>query len=451
MRKIQTLTFVFTFFACITLLSSNVQAQNTPFGKVDSLLKPGPTVWGYGFMDFYYKGHADTAGTFNGSYHGRGGGNQYTGVPTSHSGFQSRRIYFGFDYVLSKSFQTELLLADEDNYNTTNTTASTVNVGGGGTGTVSVPAAAVPNGDLLANAKGTFYLKLANVRWHNIWKGTDFVFGQQATPSFPLLTEVVWGYRSIERTVSDIRRTPSYDFGAGLNGIFDPNTRNFGYDLLVANGTQDKPLNYNNNFKWFYGDVWAKFLDKHLLVDLYADYYRMAWSPVWHNSRQMTKLYVAYTTPKITVGVEAFINNLKNDAFLTLKTGGVDTANAKSEALSMYVRGRIYKDKLGFFARFDRYTPNNNIGNNNIQNYTKTVGHTPNYIEPTSNPLVNNGSANGNNVEESFITGGLDFTPNKNVHIMPNIWYDAYHTFGTPTPDGHDMVYRMTFYFVFGK
>jgi hypothetical protein len=451
MRKIQTLTFVLTFFACVTLISS-IHAQNTPFGKVDSAIHPGYNLWGYAFMDFFYKGHADTAGTFNGSYHGRGGSNQYTGVPSGHTGFQSRRIYLGFDYVLSKHFSTELLLADEDNYNTTNTTASTVNVGGGGTGTVSVPAPAVPNGDLLANGKGTFYLKLANVRWHNIWNGTDFVFGQQATPSFPLLTEVVWGYRSIERTVTDIRRTPSYDFGAGLNGIFDPKTRNFGYDLLVANGTQDKPVSYTNNFKWFYGDVWAKLFDKHLIIDLYADYYRLQWSPAWHDSRQMTKIYVAYTAPKITIGVEAFVNTLKNDAFLTLPAGaGVDTANAVAQALSAYVRGKIVGDKLGFFVRMDRYTPNKNLGNDAVTNYTKVVGHVANYIEPTTNFIVNSGAANGNNVEETFFTAGLDLTPIRSVHIMPNVWYDHYHTFGTPTPDNHDIVYRMTFYFIFGK
>ncbi len=453
MRKIQTLTFLFTFFACVTFLNS-IQAQNTPFGKPDSAIHPGYNLWGYAFMDFYYKGHADTAGTFNGSYHGRGGSNQYTGVPAGHTAFQSRRIYLGFDYTLSKHFMTEFLLADEDNFNNVNTTASNVAVTGGGGGTVAVAAPAVPNGDLLANGKSSFYLKLANVRWHNIWNGTDLVFGQQATPSFPLLTEVVWGYRSIERTVSDIRRTPSYDFGIGLNGVFDPSTRNVGYDLLVANGTSAKPEPYTNNFKWYYGDIWAKLFDKHLLLDLYADYYRLNWTPAWHNSRQMIKGYVAYTSPKLTIGVEAFINTLKNDAFLSntaANGGGVDTANAVAQAISGYVRGKIVGDKLGFFARVDHYTPNKNLTNSNITNYTKVVGHTSNYIEPTADFISNGGAANGNNVTETFMSLGLDFTPIKNVHIMPNVWYDHYHTLGTPTPDGHDISYRMTFYFIYGK
>src|ERR1700744_6421790 len=133
MRKIQTLTIVSLFISFFSISLSS-QAQNTPFGKVDSLISPGKyNVWGYAFMDFYYKAHADTAGSWGGgAYKGRGGSNQYTGVPSQHSSFQSRRIYLGFDYALSKHFQTEFLLADEDNFNT------------------ATGSPAVPNGDLLA-------------------------------------------------------------------------------------------------------------------------------------------------------------------------------------------------------------------------------------------------------------------------------------------------------------
>jgi len=45
----------------------------------------------------------------------------------------------------------------------------------------------------------SFYIKLANIRWKQIWKGTDFVFGQMATPTFALMSEKIWNYRSIEK------------------------------------------------------------------------------------------------------------------------------------------------------------------------------------------------------------------------------------------------------------
>ena len=63
------------------------------------------------------------------------------------------------------------------------------------------------------------------------------------------------------------------------------------------------------------------------MIDAYADYERLAWTSTWHHSRQMLKGYIAYNSAATdkgmnpgsgyTVGVEAFINNLKNDNFAT--------------------------------------------------------------------------------------------------------------------------------------
>ena len=61
MRKIQTLS-ICLFILGLICFTNATQAQNTPFGKPDSLYKPGTyNVWGYAFMDYYYKAHADTA------------------------------------------------------------------------------------------------------------------------------------------------------------------------------------------------------------------------------------------------------------------------------------------------------------------------------------------------------------------------------------------------------
>ncbi len=126
------------------------------------------------------------------------------------------------------------------------------------------PSSSSASGDELSNSKLSFYVKLANIRWKNIWKGTDFVFGQQATPAFPLLSEKIWNYRSVERTIADIRRTPSYDLGAGLQGVFDPKTKNFGYDILIGNGSSAKPA--ATSFKWFYGDIYHWFFNKKIVL-----------------------------------------------------------------------------------------------------------------------------------------------------------------------------------------
>ena len=375
----------------------------------DSAFKAGSPnsgrLWGYAFGDFYYKAHSDSLV--------RGGSNQYSGVPKKRNAFAFRRIYLGYDYNISKKFSAELLLAAEDNFTQTALSGTTTT-----------------SGDLLTNNKLSFYIKLVNIRWKNIWKNTDLVVGQVATPSFPLLTEKIWSYRSIERTITDVRRTPSFDLGITLQGRFDDNG-NYGYNLMVGNGTSAKPE--NDKFKWFYGDVYAMFLDKKLVFDLYADYQRLNWIDGFHHSRNMVKGFVAYNTPNITVGVEAFINHGKNDVVGVNGTVR-DTTDANAAGISTYIHGNIIKNKLRFFARFDTYNPDTKYDN---VAFTKYTGLTSNY-EP--------------NNKEDFITAGLDFTPVKNVHFMPNIWYNKYITnqSGSSNTD-HDLVYRLTFYFVFGK
>ena len=68
-----------------------------------------------------------------------------------------------------------------------------------------------------------------------------------------------------------------------------------------------------------------------------------------------------------------------------------------------------------------------------------------------------------------FSTFGIDYTPIKNVHVMPNVWLNTYtsaldvtgsNAAGTKYASmnsnvtgvkGTDAVYRLTFYYIFGK
>ena len=392
------------YLAAIQFLLMNfLSAQEK--AVTDTSFKPSGKLWGYTFGDFYYKAHTDSLN--------RGGGNQYTGIEQGRNAFQIRRAYLGYNYDIHPKFSAELLLAAEDNI---------------------APANGTANGDLTSNGKLTFYVKYANVRWKNIWKGTDLVVGQLATPAFSLVVEPIWGYRAIERTITDIRRTPSFDLGASLQGKFDPDKGNYGYDLMVGNGTSARPE--NDKFKWFYGDVYAKFLDKKLVFHLYADYQRLNWTSTFHHSRNMVKGFAAYTTPAFTFGAEAFVNHGQQDV-IGSKEASKDTISANATGISLFARGPIVKDKLGYFARFDGYNPDTKF---NDGNYSSVSGLTSTY-EP--------------NNKERFITAGFDFTPTKNVHFMPNIWYNQYKSeksnlTGSANKD-YDLVYRITFYYVYGK
>jgi hypothetical protein len=316
----------------------------------------------------------------------------------------------------------------------------------------------------LTNQKLTFYIKNMNVRWKGIWKGTDLVVGEMATPAFPAITEKVWSYRSIERTISDIRRTPSYDMGVALQGVFDPATKNYGYNLMVANGNSAKPE--NDNFKWFYGDVYAYLFKKKIVIDVYADYERLNWTSSWHHSRQMLKGFIAWNSSATeksmnpgtgyTIGVEGFINNLKNDNIATKIAGGADTLSTVASGISMYVHGDIVKNKLRFFARFDAYTPNNKVSNAVYNKYTGNTGNyndnsfhtTYNYNAAT--PTVTYVTTGDQTYNQIFLTAGLDFKPSDRVHFMPNVWYNRYDSQIASNKD-HDLVWRLTFFFSFGK
>jgi hypothetical protein len=148
----------------------------------------------------------------------------------------------------------------------------------------------------------------------------------------------------------------------------------------------------------------------------------------------MVKGFIAYTTPSFTVGVEAF-NNRGHQDVIGMNAFTTDTISANARAVSAYVRGSIIKDKLGFFTRVDNYNPDVNYNNGLYSSYK---GLTSSY-EP--------------NNKELFFTTGLDFTPVKNVHFIPNIWYTRYTSnqaglTGSAFRD-HDLVYRLTFYYVY--
>jgi hypothetical protein len=377
------LTGLFMVTALFSSATAQTAAQDTSF-------RPHGKLSGYAFGDYYYKADADPLKRGNGAY---------AGIPSGKNAFQFRRVYLGYDYDISRKFSAQVLLAAED--------AS----------------------DALASNKYAFYVKYANLRWKGILPRTDLVIGQTATPAFSGSSEPVWGYRSIEKTIADIRKTPSYDLGVSVQGKFDAQG-NFGYNLMVGNGSGAKPE--GDRFKHFYADVYGLFFGR-LKVDLYGDYERLDWQEGFHHSRSMGKLFAGYQTPRITVGAEGFLTWSSQDVTaMNVKTGVADTLNGVAAGLSLFAHGPVIKDKLGFFARTDFFNPDIKYDGSRYGNYGSfSAAYSP---------------AN----KEQFITAGLDFTPVKNVHLMPNIWYTRYSGQDLQDyPQDYDLVYRLTFYFIY--
>jgi len=389
--------YLFFILICCFILVNTATAQE----KEDATFKPSVKVWGLIFGDFEYRPHSDSL---------LRGTTQYAGIsypdPKNFSSFDIRRIYLGGDFIFTNKISGELLLANEGNT------------------------------DNQKNA--TFSIKTANICWNNIYKNANLIIGRAMTPAFPLLTEKVWGYRSIERTIADMRNIASaVDLGVSLQAkLNDSGTA--GYNLMIGNGSVGTPPNgqkaENDMFKKFYGDIWAKLFDKKLVLDFYADYERdqltdLATGRPFPKSKYTFKGFIAYQSRKVTIGVEAFMQTQQNFSIYT-QTGSTkaDTANAYSVGISGYIYGPIWKKKLGFFARYDIYNPDTKYN----AAYTYQTGNV--------------------NYSETFMTAGLDWMPFKNFHLMPNVWIDSYkdrQMINGVAKNDYDMSVRMTFYYVY--
>jgi len=415
----------------------------------DTTWKPQRRLWGYAFGDAYFDQHSPAVTSTLGKE------NNYYQTPSNRSAFQFRRMYLGYDYDITRKFKAEVLLASEPNENTTPTTATS----------------SVVNGDNLADGKMSFFIKNFNLRVRDVWTGTDFVVGEMSTPGFALneggtnaptsLSEATWGYRSIERTITDFHKNNSYDVGVALQGTFDPATKNFGYVFMIGDNTTStvstvynpnnalSPTNPNPNtgfFKIFYGDIWGKFADQKLYVDLYADYARtqsntavattvISSGTLATQEHNMFKIFVSYNTSPLTVGVEAYTQKI---GLGVTNKGTLTAEDATVHGISIWAKGAITKGKLGWFARYDGYNPDTKINSGDAYSVNTNYGS----YDPT--------------VKQTFVTAGLDFTPAKNIHFMPNIWLDRYRnnldaTTAGYQPDNHTLVYRMTFFYTFGK
>jgi len=368
------------------LLNLAMFGQQNDTTHAKSVFKPSGNLWGYAFGDVLYKAHTNSLNMTN---------TQYASTLKDFTSLEFRRIYLGYDYNISEKFATQLLLA----YDGSTTTS---------------------------DGNRAFYIKSANIRWKNIFHNSDLVFGQTATPTFATTSEPIWGYRSLEKTIMDMRKIGgANDVGLSLQGKFN-DAGDYGYTLMVGNGSGAAVE--TNKFKKFYGDVYAKFMDQKLIIDLGADNEVGQVTP-YHKSKNTVKGMVAYQTPMFTVGVEAFEQIQKNNTIFTDAAARPDTANAVAAGISIFARGSLIKDKLGFAIRYDNYNPDTKFSSSNTYKATYTF------------------------FKESFFLVGLDYMPVKNVHIMPNLWYNAYSNKATAqnnlAKNSNDMALRLTVYYIF--
>jgi hypothetical protein len=346
-------------------------------GKASSqTVEKGGKLWGYVFGDYFFKASGDSTGSST----------QYSSYTNSFQGFEIRRAYLGYDYTFNDKFSSQVLLEGNDK--------------------------------ILTSTRLGLFIKTAFVEWKAFEK-VSFAIGLVPTPTFGwALFEKSWNYRSIERTIMDMRSLGiASDLGIAARGKFDK-AGNYGFNVMIGNGNGQKPE--INKYKKYYGNLFAKPLNG-LQLEIYGDY-----EPAADEKNKTTvKGHVGYTYDKFNFGVEAFSQTQKN-------AGGTNIDSAPF-GFSSYVWGNLLSVKkenltnsieansrqlLNVFARYDMYDPDSK---------NDSAGY-----------------------KENFITFGLDYMPIENIHFMPNVWINSYKTkSASVTERKADVAARMTFFFVF--
>ena len=300
------------------------------------------------------------------------------------NGFQFRRIYFTYDYEISKTFDTRFRLEADQSANT-------------------------------SNGKIGVFVKDAYLKWNNIFEGSDLILGIQPGPAFEI-AESIWGYRSLEKTILDLRGiVSSRDFGISLKGKFD-NSGNLNYWVMVGNNSGNSPE--IDKYKRFYGHLYFKPL-KNISVTVYGDLKLRpsftANSITLNNNDITTAIFAGYSEKeKFSAGVESFLQLRENGYF---EPGITNLIYQAKKTLGISVYGSYsFTPMTAAVLRFDHFDPNMD----------------PDFESDSRNYFI-----------FSFV-----YKPDPVVSIMPNVLIETYES---ATGNSYDtsVTGRITFYYSF--
>jgi len=233
--------------------------------------------------------------------------------------------------------------------------------------------------DKLTNNKRAVLVKDAFLTWKEIFSLSHLTFGLQPTPSFSYETETYWGYRSIEKTSMDLRSVNfSRDMGISLNGNLDAE-KNFGYSLMIATGSGVTAE--INKHKKIYGRLAGNFAEKKITASLSGDY-----EPFGDKDKYTLSAFLGFNSGSFFAGAETFYQENKAAA------SGLSESDPLG--ISIFLRGNLYKDNVKFFTRFDYFNDNSSTAQTGFNEY--------------------------------FVTAGIELLPHPKIHIMPNLWLNAY-------------------------
>ena len=245
------------------------------------------------------------------------------------------------------------------------------------------------------------YLKWTKKDWR-----TNTYFGLSSTPTWNVI-EKVWGYRSVAKNLLDLQKLgSSTDFAAAVQGSFD-SAKKLSYHVMVGNGNSTSAE--TDDDKKLYASLTARPVEG-VIVEAYADFE----SRDEDKNRYVLQGLVAYQGDKFRIGAQI--------ANQTRQQGeGPDDLDIM--AGSVFGAAQIIEKKVWAFARFDRmFDPNPDAAGISYIPFDETA-------------------------ESNTIIAGLDWTPIKDVHIMPNLVAVFYDEPDTGDKPDETIMPRLTVYF----
>ncbi len=251
-------------------------------------------------------------------------------------------------------------------------------------------------------------IKDAYLKWSPKGAHNDIYLGISGTPTFSVI-EPLWGYRSVERTLLDLQKLGSTrDFGVAVKGIV-PGSDILSYHAMVGNGASIGTE--INKYKKVYFSAGLK-PSLGLNAQGYFDFETRT-----ANSDRITLMGIlAYTHEKYRVGGQ-FVHQIeKHDE-------GKDDITV--QGLSVFGAAAISPDKAWLFVRVDRMFD-------------------PNPSGPSISYVPMSGVAKSNT-----IIAGIDLSPAKNVHIIPNVFVVVYDGLDAGDKPDMDIMPRVTLFLSF--
>jgi len=264
-------------------------------------------------------------------------------LPEKQNAFQLRRVYFTYDRPVSDRFDVRVRFEAND--------------AGFGSGTKMTP-----------------FVKHAYLKWKGALGG-DLYIGESGTPTWAV-SEGVWGYRSVEKTIMDLNGIgSSADVGLALQG----RAGGASYHVMVANGPGQRPG--RDNGKKLYASVQLQPGESNQL-ELYGDFDMLPGGDSF-----TLKALLGHSGDGFQGGIETFARIDQEGA---VTDPGEDVTRVGLSAFGSLP----VADSWRGFARLD-------VLNNDDVDTTDLV-----------------------------IIAGLDWAADKDVHIMPNLYVQL--------PDGPD-------------